>query len=208
MKRQISYCFLVLILITSCSKYPPASERLTEELAIYTQFDVSIAFNDYQTFAIVPAVAFIGGNDSATITSPDALALLNRIAQNMVSRGFKQVAATANPDLGINVTAIRSTITTVYSPGWHWSYPGYYPAGWWGYPGYKYGYPYYPAYMTTYATGSVIIELIDLQMATDNMVMVRWNAFIRGVLNNRYPQTDVLNTVDQAFKQTPAIKTF
>jgi hypothetical protein len=38
-------------------------------------------------------------------------------------------------------------------------------------------------------------------------VPVVWNAFIRGLLTSTHNTTDVTNSIDQAFIQTPAIKT-
>jgi hypothetical protein len=209
MKRKL-FIFIILgmLAITACTKYPPASDRVTDDLVVYTKYDVNINFSDYKTFAIVPAVAYIDGKDSASLTTPEAMALLDRITTNMVSRGFTQVPATGDPDFGINVTAVKNTTTTVYSPGWYWGYPGYYPPGWWGYPGYGYSYPYYPTYVTSYSSGTVIIDLADLKFKTsDDKIMIRWNAYIRGLLNNSHTQSDVYTSVDQAFTQTPALKT-
>ena len=204
--------FTILIIgmmaITSCTKYPPSTGRLTEDLVIYTQYDKTISFNNYKTFSIVPAVSYINGKDSSTITTPDAIALLDKIVADMENRGFSKVTNLQHPDLGINVTAIKATTTTVYYPGWYWGYPGYYPPDWWGYPGYGYSYPYYPTYISSYSSGSVIIDLVDLKNKTsDNKIMIRWNAFIRGLLTNTHTQDDVLKSVDQAFNQTPALKT-
>jgi hypothetical protein len=197
-----------MIAITSCTKYPSDTGRMTEDLVVYTKYDINIDFNDYKTFAIVPAVAYIDGKDSSALTTPNALGVLDRITSDMTSRGFTQVAATDHPDLGINVTAIKSTNTTVYSPGWYWGYPGYYPVGWWGYPGYGYGYPYYPTYITSYSAGTVIIDLLDLKFkTTDNKIMIRWNAYIRGLLTDTHSLSDVQKSIDQAFTQTPALKT-
>jgi Domain of unknown function (DUF4136) len=209
MKTKILFFLLTgLLATTACSKYPPESGRLLEDLAIYTKYDITIKFSDYKTFAVAPSVAYINGKDSASITTPEAMALLSQISQDMHNRGFTAPVAGAKPDLAINVSAIKNTNTTVYSPGWYWGYPGYYSPGWWGYPGYGYGYPYYPAYVTSYSTGTVLIDMIDLKNPTsDHKVMVRWNALIRGLLTSSHSLDDVLKSVDQAFKQTPAIKT-
>jgi hypothetical protein len=194
--------------ITSCTKYPSDSGRLTEDLVIYTKYDVNVNFNDYKTFAIVPAVAYIDGKDSAVLTTPNALEVLAKITKNMTDRGFSQVAPTDHPDLGINVTAIKSTTATVYYPGWYWGYPGYWGSYWWGYPGYGYGYPYYPATITSYSTGTIIIDLVDFKFkTTDNKIMIRWNAYIRGLLTDTHSLADVDKSIDQAFTQTPALKT-
>jgi hypothetical protein len=206
--KLLLFIAMGMLVITSCTKYPPVDSRLTQDLVIYTKYDVNVNFNDYKTFAIVPYVAYIDGKDSATLTTPEAMALLDRIASDMKGRGFTQVATDVNPDLGINVTAVKTTNTTVYYPGWYWGYPGYYPSDWWGYPGYGYGYPYYPTYITSYSAGTVIIDLVDFKFKTlDNKIMVRWNAYIRGLLTDTHTQSDVLNSVDQAFTQTPSLKT-
>ncbi len=191
-----------IIAVTSCTKYPPSSGRVTQDLVVYTQYDVTVNFNEYKTFSLPNTVVYIDGKDTSTLNNANATVLLNRIAADMKTRGFEQIANTAKPDLGVNVTAIKTTTTTVYSPGWYYGYPGYYP---WGYPGY--GYPYYPAYVTSYSAGSVIIDLVDLKKVVNNTVMVRWNAFIRGLMTNTHTQADITNSVDQAFTQTPVLKT-
>ncbi len=196
-----------MIAMTSCSKYPPSSGRLTEDLAVYTKYDVTANFSDYKTFKVVPYVSYINGKDSTTLTDANAMALLNEVSKNMVSRGYTAVTGATKADLGLNVTAIKNTTTTVYSPGWYWGYPGYYPPSWWGYPGYGYGYPYYPTYISSYSTGTVLIDLVDLKKPVGNTVMVRWNAYIRGLLTGSHSQADVLKCVDQAFIQTPALVT-
>ena len=208
MKTKILiFIALGMAALTSCSKYPPSSGRLLEDLVIYTKYDVTVNFNDYKTFSIVPAVAYINGKDSSTLTDANAMALLDRISKNMISRGFVAPTGTNKPDLGINVTAVKTTNTTVYSPGWYWGYPGYYSPGWWGYPDYGYGYPYYPTYITSYSTGTVLIDMVDLKTPVDGKVMVKWNAYIRGLLTGDHTKSEVLSSVDQAFKQTPAIQT-
>ena len=209
MKTKLILLFLGAgLILASCTKYPPASDRLLEDLAIYTKVDLTVNFENYKTFAIVPAIAYIDGKDSSTLTNANAMALINRVALDMTGRGFKQVANTAHPDFGINVTAIKNTNTSVYYPGWYWGYPGYYPPNWWGYPGYGYGYPYYPTYVTTYSTGTVIIDMVDFKNPTpDNKLMIRWNAYIRGLLTDTHTQADILKCVDQSFTQSPQIKT-
>ena len=196
-----------MLVLASCSKYPPSSIRLTEDLVIYTKYDVTANFNDYKTFAIVPEIPYIDGKDTSYLTDANAQALLVEISKNMVNRGFVAPTGSASPDLGINVTAIKNTTTTVYSPGWYWGYPGYYSPGWWGYPDYGYSYPYYPTYITSYSTGTVLIDMVDFKTPVDGKVMVRWNAYIRGLLTGSHTQSEVLRSVDQAFIQTPTLKT-
>ncbi len=205
--KLLIFLAMGMLAITSCTKYPPATSRLTEDLVIYTKYDVSVNFRDYKTFAIVPKITYINGNDSSYLTDANAMALLNRIAADMTDRGFAKVDSNAHPDLGINVTAIKTTTSTVYYPGWYWGYPAYYSPDWWGYPGYDYYYPYYPTYITSYSSGTVIIDLVDFKVKKDNKIMVRWNAYIRALLTGNHTQSEILQSVDQAFTQTPTLKT-
>ena len=91
--------------------------------------------------------------------------------------------------------------------GWWWGYPGYYPPLWWGYPGYGYYYPYCNYY--SYDTGSLNVELFDLENASENQnIRAIWNNINFGVMS-RYEQTNVnraLESIDQAFDQSPYIQ--
>ncbi len=67
----------------------------------------------------------------------------------MQARGFVKVAATANPDFGIQVLYFQNTtVYTYYYDYWGW-YGYYYPY-----------YPYYPVYYASYTTGLGNIELL------------------------------------------------
>jgi hypothetical protein len=204
---KLSFIALGILAMVSCSKYPTASSRLLEDLAVLTQYDVNTNFGLYKTYSIVDSIYYITGKDSSMVLTPDAKAVLNQIIGNMNARGFKKVAKTAKPDLGINVAAIKTTTVTVYYPGWYWGYPGYYPAGWWGY-GNSYYYPYYPTYYSSYSAGTLVVETVNFKAITDKgQVPVVWDVFIRGLLTGTHTISDVTSSIDQAFTQTPAIKT-
>jgi hypothetical protein len=196
MKTKLGFLILVpgLLFTLSCTKYPPSSERLLEDLAIATQYDTKANFNNYKTYCLYSPVMKITDNGSEPMTGETANASLAEIDKNMQARGFTKVASNASPDLGIEVNYFQNT--TVYA----------YYYDWWGY--YPY-YPYYtPVYYSSYTTGMANIELMDLKNATpDNRVAVRWNAFIRGLYTDTHTTADVLASVDQAFIQTPQLTT-
>ena len=194
-----------ILSIASCSKYPSASSRLLEDLAVFTQYSVTTNFGQYKTFSIVDTVYYITAKDSGKVVNPNTEAIITRITQDMVSRGYQEV--TTNPDLGINVTAIEVTNITAYYPGWYWGYPGYYSPGWWGYSGYGYYYPYYPTYYTSYSAGTLAIEMVNFRAITpEKQIPVVWNAFIRGLLTDTHTISDVTSAIDQAFTQTSVLK--
>ncbi|MEI6132806.1 MAG: DUF4136 domain-containing protein [Bacillota bacterium] len=193
--------------MVSCSKYPPASSRLLEDLAVLTQYDVNTNFGLCKTYSIVDSIYYITGKDSSMVLTPSARLVLNQIIGNMNARGFKQVAKSAKPDLGINIAAIKTTTTTIYYPGWYWGYPGYYSPGWWGY-GNGYYYPYYPSYYTSYSAGTLVMEMVNFKAITPSgQVPVVWDVFIRGLFTSTHTSSDVTGAIDQSFAQNPTIKT-
>ncbi len=202
---RLTFIALGILAMVSCSKYPTSSSRLLEDLAVLTQYDVNTNFGLYKKYSIVDTVYYITDKGTQKVISANSQILINQIIGNMNARGYQKVAKSANPDLGINVSVLKTTTTTVYYPGWYWGYPGYYPSDWWGYGGYYY--PYYPTYYSSYSAGTMIIEMVNFKKLVDNKVPVVWNAYIRGLITDTHTTSDITGAIDQAFTQTPSIKT-
>lgn len=202
MKTKISISILglgILFTLFSCTKYPPASDRLLEDLVVMTQYDTKADFNQFKTFQIASKVIKITDNDTTEISNATTAAVLAQIELNMLARGFiKQVTPTM-PDLGIQVVYFQNTYIYTYSYDWY--YP-YYP--YWGYY-----YPYYPVYYASYTTGLANIEMIDLKNPdpVSQKLYLRWNAYIRGLLEESHTTSEITHSVDQAFIQTPQLQT-
>jgi hypothetical protein len=200
MKTKLGLFILVLGLLftLSCKKYPPSSERLLEDLAILTQYDTKVDFNTYKTYSLASNIIKITDDGNTPLTGNTADAILKQIDINMAARGFVKVAATAKPDLGIEVLYFQNTtVYTYYYDYWGW-YGYYYPY-----------YPYYPVYYASYTTGMANIELLDLKTAdtTNHLTSIRWNAFVRGLMTEGHTTSEITGSVDQAFIQTPQLKT-
>jgi hypothetical protein len=199
MKTKLGLLFmgLGLIFTLSCTKYPPSSDRLLEDLAVITQYDTKADFNTYKTYSIANTVMKVTDKDTTAMVGPGATALLAQIATNMDARGFVQATGVQKPDLGIEVFYFQNTYVYTY----------YYD--YWGYGYYGYYYPYYPVYYSSYTAGLAYIQLADLKNAdqNDNRIAVRWNAFIRGLMTGSHTTSDITNSVDQAFVQTPQLQT-
>jgi hypothetical protein len=189
---------LGLVFTLGCTKYPPSSDRVMEDLAIITQYDTKINFNNYKTYDIASAVVKITDKDTTQLTDATATAVLNEIAKNMESRGFTRVVTPAIPDFGIEVLYYQNTTIYTYS----YNYWGYYP--YWGYY-----YPYYPVYYSSYTTGLADIQLIDLKVTdpVNHKLYMRWNGYIRGLITGGHTTSEIVGAVDQAFIQTPQLKT-
>ncbi len=181
------------LILASCTKYPPSSDRLLEDLAVITQYDTKADFNSYKTYSLAPSITKVTDKDTTVMTGPTADAVLAQIDKDMQARGFVKVATTAKPDLGIEVVYYQNTtVYTYYYDYWGWYYPYY---------------PYYPVYYSSYTTGLANIELIDLKTATTDRAYIRWNAYIRGLLTGSHTTAEITAKVDQAFIQTPQLVT-
>jgi hypothetical protein len=196
MKTKLGFLFLGLGLMftLSCTKYPPESDRILEDLAVITQYDTKADFNSYKYYSISSPVMKVTDNGNEPMTGETAVAALAQIDKNMKARGFVPAVAPQNPDLGIQVMYYQNTTVYTYYYDW-WGYYPYYPS-------------YYPVYYSSYTTGMANIELMDLKNVTsDNRAAVRWNAFIRGLLTDTHTTADIIGRVDQAFIQTPQLQT-
>lgn len=186
------------LIISSCTKYPNETERLTEDLVVITQVDTKADFSQYQTYAVDDQIMKITDKDTVPITTSEATDVLDQIAQNMEDRGYVRATGAQLPDLGINVVYYQNTNIYAYYPYDYWGYP-YYGWGWY--------YPYYPVYYSSYTTGALFITMVDLKNpAPNNQLYVRWNGYIRGLLTGYHTLPEILGAVDQAFAQTPQIQ--
>lgn len=188
---------LGLVFSMSCTKYPPDSERLLEDLTVLTQYDTKTDFNTFHTYALAPSIKKITDKDTVEITNQEAQNILDQIDKNMQARGFLKVPGSNSPDLGIQAVYYENTYVYAY----YYDYWGYY-YGWY--------YPYYPVYYSSYTAGLMNMEAIDLKNVTSGQqqkIYIRWNAFIRGLLTGTHTNSEVLSKVDQAFIQTPQLKT-
>ena len=191
---------LGLLFTLACTKYPPATDRLLEDLAVLTQYDVTINFSQYKTYQMSDSVVVITDTDSTLVKNGNTMTVVNSIASNMQARGYTRV--TKNGDLAINVAYLKNTHVTAYYPGWYW---GYYPPYWYG--GYNYNYPYYPVYYTSYTSGTLLWDMVDLKYPNTEkkLYYIRWNAFIRGLMTGSHTMADISSSINQAFAQTPQI---
>jgi len=204
--KLLTFFALGMLVITSCSKYPPSSDRLLEDLAIYTKYDVSVDFTKFKTYYMSDSIVYVSDKDSGMYYNSNVKSLVDQIALNMKEIGYDRTYDAKNTDLYLGVSYIKNINVSVYYPGWYWGYPGYYPPDYWGGGGYYY--PYYPAYITTYTTGTILMDMMDVKHpTTDNKIPVRWNAYIRGLLTGDHTTAEIEQSINQAFTQTKGFPT-
>ncbi len=237
MKRWLFNLSLVLLfpagifLLDGC--YPNDAITVDQTDIILTSYYDSVDFKTLSTY-FMPDTVFVIRDDTTDKTPIDNEDLiLKTIADNMASAGYQRITEldTANPpNVELTATAIISTTVLVgwwypYYPGWGWGwrywkksadaghksadywdcyycYPGYYPPGWgWG------GIPYY----SSYTTGTLIMHManpLDYRVIdNDTVVPIYWGGAIQGVLSSGSNTSRITKGINQAFEQSPEIKT-
>lgn len=200
MKTKILYFMLGagLLFTQSCTKYPPSSERLLQDLAVITQYDTKANFSDYKTYSIPTKATKITSKDTTQIQNAATDAIFAQIEKNLIARGFTKSLVPGVSDVAIALVYFENTYVYTY----------YYD--WWGYyPSYGYYYPYYPVYYSSYTAGLADIQLIDLKNVNPDKkeFYIRWDAYIRGLLTGSHTTPEITGAVDQAFTQTPQLVT-
>jgi hypothetical protein len=201
MKKLILF-LAVAVTTLSCRKEPDLYQ-LSDDFIVATFYDKNASFNDLNTYYISDTVGY-------SLLAPNkANQLVNQVKSNMNGRGFT-LASKDSADLAVNMFVIKDlNRTDVISPGYWWGYNGYYDPWYYGYYDSYYYYPF--TYSYTYATGTLVIELIDLKNndANNKKLVVVWNAISNGVLSgssfNNMQQG--LDAIDQSFAQSPYLVT-
>ncbi|HVG13199.1 MAG TPA: DUF4136 domain-containing protein [Flavisolibacter sp.] len=208
MKRINAFSLLALcgaLVLGSCTK-EPLNNITDEESRIYvTNRDSTAAFGTYKTFSIVDSVSVIDNNRFA---GKEAQAwdrqVVAAVADRMISRGYTRVARSQSPDLGINVSRIYNTTTSLVDLSGYWNnYGGYYDPYYWGYGDMGYNFP--PAYGLYQSTeGALSIDLLDLKNASGNGSLKGvWNGLVRGT--GIFETSTIEGSVQALFTQSPYI---
>jgi hypothetical protein len=173
-----------LLAFTSCRKDPVKNLEGDEGQIYITKHSDSVNFSSFRTFSIADSVAVISNNrlEGKTRDAVD-VAYINAVKDQLIQRGYTQVAKDQDPDLGINISAVYNTSTGVFDYGSYWDpyYGSYWDPYYWGYGGYGYYFPsyYYGTYSIT--EGAMSIDIFNLRDAKQtNTISNIWNGLIRG----------------------------
>jgi Domain of unknown function (DUF4136) len=191
-----------------CITYPTSEERFNDVI-VATNRDPNTDFAAFDTFAIAPAIDYLDASAASPMPVPldgsVATPLSEEVARQLTLRGYQEVDPSDDPELGVKITVIKSTVESYsYAPIW-----GYGSFSW------GYYYPYFVPVYYGYDTTLVLIDLIDVRSAvpaTANEAQTQlpgvWTAGVYGVLENTVA-TEVGQAVagiDQAFEQSPYLR--
>ena len=226
MKKWLLNLSLVLVfplgiaLLDGC--YPQDSLSISETDIVMTAYNDSVGFTTLKTYFMSDTVFPIRDDttDHSLIDNNDLI--IQTIASNMANYGYTRVDAAYDGVPDVSVSSISIAVTTVsvgwwypYYPGWGWGwgwykssretnyyypgYPGYYPPGW--------GIPYY----SSYTTGTLLMRMadpLDIRIIDgDTVVPIYWAGALNGVLSSGSDASRITNAINQAFEQSPQIKT-
>lgn len=202
----------ILMLVESCEKGPGDFDRDGEYL-VYTTKSKTADFTKIERFTLGDSVLVVGGKTPKFSKSPEALALVNRVKDQMKSRGYAFTDDPKNAQAGFMLTLIldrQEHLVYPQDPYWWLDYPGYWGSGYWASWGDWYGW--YHPYPLSYSTETTtfMIDLADLTApeGPGKKLPLIWSAVANGY-SGTYFRTDMERleiAIDQAFKQSPYIK--
>lgn len=206
MKRVLGKTMLAMITGFFWFGCYPAGPEFVEDLdVVYSSFDEEYDFKSKGTYAMPDKIVIdveIDKGDTTFVYMKDAFAvpILQSIASNMEKLGWTRVAVDKNAEVLVTPAGM-STTTVFYSYWYDWWYGGYY-GGWGGW--------YYPPYysVSSYTTGSLIITMADpnIESAIEKTPTI-WISAMNGVLTGGGDINRVISGIDQAFVQSPYLKT-
>lgn len=208
MKASAILFFFVSILVgfSSCRKDPARNLTVSESWVFITSGANGINFSNYKTFTIPDSVVLISNQRGSNNYETNQLAqtIIKEVGDNMIARGFTKVTKSNNPDLGISISRISNTYTSVAAfNGWWDPTWGYWDPGFWGYPGFGWAPTQFVFYNTTESAWA--IDLIDLKNTSGNSLRIIWSGNIRG--EGIFDSRNVEQLVSALFEQSPYLST-
>lgn len=204
MKMKFLLMIFVGALVTSCSWGPGSNmDETRDQILTMARKGEAVDFSKFSSFAITDSVTVVNDGKKTRLSNDTTDLIIAQVVRNMNINGYTQVQPDENPDLLVDLAYIQKTNTYLY-PGywndwdWWWNY-NYYP--WYGWSSY---YPYQTYFISSYTTGSLVIEIADVvNVATGQNVPVVWHGLIREILNGRHTQQELLSSIDEVFAILP-----
>ena len=197
MKKKFVFYLSIIIILGSC--YPQGPEYYEDLDVVYTNFDDQFDFSSKGTYSMPDKIVKIEGDlgegeEPEYVKEPQNSQMLQKMEANMSARGWTRTEDPADADLVLFPAVWTNTTIYYWYDYWCWYYPYY--CGWgWGYPS-----------VSSYTTGTLVMTLVA--DGEDYIEPSRvWTAAANGLLSGAYNTTRVNNAIDQAFEQSPYLRT-
>ncbi len=200
---KLSIIAFLSVWIVSCSWGPGNLDEIHDQILTIAYKSPEANFANYKTFAVSDSMSVVIDESKKRVKDEQSEKIYKLIVQNLTKLGYTEVEIPDTPDLLVDLGYIQSTKVTVYPNywsdwDWWWDY-GKYP---W-YPWQPY-YPYpMPSIVSSYTTGSLIIDMADVTKVKDKTVPIVWHGIIRGILNEIYTEARLVKAVSEVFTILP-----
>ena len=197
MKKKLFFYLSIIVLLGSC--YPNSIEYYEDTDVVYTNYEDEFDFTSLGSYAIPDKIVKVTGNvgegeDPEFVKEPFNTQMLQKMESNMSALGWTKVEDPAQADLVLFPAVWTNTTVYYWYDYWCWYYPYY--CGWgWGYPS-----------VSSYSTGTLVMTLVA---DGENYVEPSrvWTGAANGLLSGSYNVNRVTKAIDQAFEQSPYLKT-
>ena len=198
MKKKFLSLALIAVFSFLWGCYPDGAEYYEETDIVYTNYDDSYNFSSKGSYSIPDKIVKITKEltegEPEFVKEPYNTQILKKIESNMSAMGYTKVNDPATADMVLFPAVWTNTTITYWYDYWCWWNPYY--CGWgWGYPT-----------VSSYTTGTLLMTLIadgDDYIQPTNV----WTAAVNGLLSGYYDANRVNKGIDQAFTQSPYLKT-
>jgi len=196
--------------------YPGGATNVADFDLVITLFDETYDYSAAQTYAMPDSVVQLP-DSLQTIDPATQATILSTVEANMTALGYTRIA---NPDPANQPDVVVLCSSTTQDWAAWTSYPWYGYWGWWGgwgyyppgyNPGWGWGYPPAGGSAYSYTVGSIIITMMkalpDGGQVTDMEAQAVWGAGINGLAEGGGEQKRIEDAINQAFAQSPYLKT-
>ncbi len=204
MKFKLILSLCAAILVASCSWGPSDLDETQEQILTVAYKSDTTNFSRFKTYAIVDSLSVVDNGKKYRVKSDTTDMIIAQVVENMNKNGYSWISTDEAADLIVDVSYIENTSTSLYPGFWNdwdawWYYYDYPWSGW---------YPYYPFYMPTvvssYTTGSIIVEIVDMvNVQRESSVPIVWHGLIRSILNYNPAEEEILLSINEVFTILP-----
>lgn len=217
MKRLFNFLIVLGMGFSLVACYPGGAEYTSDTDLVITNYNPEYDFGSVTHYFLSDSINHVVPEGDEPNYDNDPF-IIGEMERNFEALGWERVDSLfqGTPDVAVTLSIIKVQNYNIYTipwyPGWGW---GWYwkssdEANYWGYPGYGWGYPYYPTYVTSYQTGTVVWYLFDPDNVDDDneIIYLDWQGAVNGVLGSSVSSTKsrVTNGLDQAFRQSPYLQ--
>jgi hypothetical protein len=212
--RQSGLLIVLVIFLAGC--YPGGAEYTSDTDIVITNYNDQYDFASIQTYYLADSIQHVVEEGTEPDRSLDSY-IISELERNFDKLGWQRLDTVAinngqNPDVAVVGTVTKVTTYNIWTgtpwyPGWGWGWY-YKDTNYWGYPGYGWGYyPWYPTYVTSYETGTLVWRMFDPDNINEDqeILYVEWLAGLNGILGSSTSSTKdrISKGIRQAFDQSP-----